>query len=166
MRNLNSCRRWWCALWPCKLRNNLFIKFWNGRILLCIPSIFHLPLQSFSYKTPRKLRMFSSIRPVLEIMVPFMSRWSCVPGKPPVVHVLKTFQILEGTRKLFTVFTRAPHLSLSWTRWIQSIPTYSISVRPMLILSTPHLCLMGIWERKMALYWIGRTLHLPTIICL
>jgi hypothetical protein len=39
MRNLDSCRIRQCALWPCKLRNQIFINFWNRTILLCIPCI-------------------------------------------------------------------------------------------------------------------------------
>jgi hypothetical protein len=39
MRNLDGCRRWWCMLCPCKLRNKFFINIWNRTILLCIPCI-------------------------------------------------------------------------------------------------------------------------------
>jgi hypothetical protein len=37
---------------------------------------------------------------------------------------VKNFAAFYGTRKFITVFTRAPHWSLSWARWIQSIPFY------------------------------------------
>jgi hypothetical protein len=40
MRNLDSCRRWWCMFWPCRLRNKLFINFWNRTFLLCILCIY------------------------------------------------------------------------------------------------------------------------------
>jgi hypothetical protein len=39
MRNLDSCRCWWCRLCPCKVRNKFLVKFWNCSILLCIPCI-------------------------------------------------------------------------------------------------------------------------------
>jgi hypothetical protein len=38
------------------------------------------------------------------------------------------------------VITRALHWSLSWARWIQSIPPHPISLRSILIFSS-HLCL-------------------------
>jgi hypothetical protein len=34
------------------------------------------------------------------------------------------FPAFYGTRKFITVFTRDLHWSLSWARWIQSIPSY------------------------------------------
>ena len=37
MRNLDSCRRWWCMLCPCNVRHKFVIHFWNRTILLCMP---------------------------------------------------------------------------------------------------------------------------------
>jgi hypothetical protein len=56
--------------------------------------------------------------------------------KPPIVQLLKNFQAFYGTRRFITVFTRALHWSLSWVRSIQSIPSYPISLRSILIFST------------------------------
>jgi hypothetical protein len=55
----------------------------------------------------------------------------------PILQLLKNFPEFYGTWRFVTVFTRALHWSLSWARWIQSIPSYP---RYILILST-HLCL-------------------------
>jgi hypothetical protein len=43
-----------------------------------------------------------------------------------------------------TVFTRAFHWSLSWTRWIQSTPWHSVSLRSTILLSF-YLCL-NLWS--------------------
>jgi hypothetical protein len=56
--------------------------------------------------------------------------------KLPIVQLLKNFPEFYGTRRFITVFTRALHWSLSWARWIQSIPSHHISLRFILILST------------------------------
>jgi hypothetical protein len=56
--------------------------------------------------------------------------------KLPGAQSLKNIPIFHGTRRLITVFTRALHLSLSWTRWIQSIPPHHIYLRSILILSS------------------------------
>jgi hypothetical protein len=42
------------------------------------------------------------------------------------------------TRRFIAVFKRAVHSSRSWARSIQSKPSYPISLRPFLILSTPY----------------------------
>jgi hypothetical protein len=44
--------------------------------------------------------------------------------KPPVAQLFKNLRIFYGTRRFITVFTRALHWSLSWARWIQSIPPH------------------------------------------
>jgi hypothetical protein len=55
---------------------------------------------------------------------------------------LKNFPAFYGTRRFITMFIRALHWSLSWTRLIQSIPPRSISLRFILILFTHlRLCL-------------------------
>jgi hypothetical protein len=56
--------------------------------------------------------------------------------KPPVVQLLKNFPTFYGTRRFITAFTRALHWSLPWARSIWSIPSYPISLRSILILST------------------------------
>jgi hypothetical protein len=59
---------------------------------------------------------------------------------PPVAQLLKNFPTFYGTQRFITVFTRALHWSLSWTKSIQSIPPHPICLRSILIL-TSHLCL-------------------------
>jgi hypothetical protein len=56
--------------------------------------------------------------------------------KLPIVQLLKNFPALYGTRRFVAVFTRALHLSLSWARSIQSIPSRPVSLRTILILPT------------------------------
>jgi hypothetical protein len=56
--------------------------------------------------------------------------------KPSVVQLLKNFPAFYGTRKFVTVFTRALHWSLSWTRSIQSTPSNLISQRSIFVFST------------------------------
>jgi hypothetical protein len=61
--------------------------------------------------------------------------WSwAILEKLPTVQLLKNFPAFYGTRKFITSFTRALHLSLSWARSIQSIPSHPISLRSTLIL--------------------------------
>jgi len=48
---------------------------------------------------------------------------------------VKKFPAFYGTRRFITAFTSARHLSLSWARWIQSIPPYPTSWRSILISS-------------------------------
>jgi hypothetical protein len=54
---------------------------------------------------------------------------------PPVVRPLDSFPAFYGTRRFNTEFTRALHLSLSWTRPIQSTSPHPTSTRSILILS-------------------------------
>jgi hypothetical protein len=54
----------------------------------------------------------------------------------PVLQLLKNFPAFYGTRRFITVFTRALHWSLSWTRSIHSIPPRSTSLRSILLLPT------------------------------
>ena len=53
-------------------------------------------------------------------------------------QLVKKFLAFYGTQRFITTFTSARHLSLSWTRSIQSMPPPT-SWRPVLILSS-HLC--------------------------
>jgi hypothetical protein len=56
------------------------------------------------------------------------------------VQLAKNFPAIYGIQRFITMFTRALHWSLSWSRSIQSIPPHPISLRSILILST-YLCL-------------------------
>jgi len=55
-------------------------------------------------------------------------------------QLVKKFPTFYGTRRLTITFTSAHHLSLSWTRSIQSMPLHPTSWRSILILSS-YLCL-------------------------
>ena len=51
-------------------------------------------------------------------------------------QLVKKFPAFSGTRRFFTAFTSARHLSLSWVSSIQPIPPHSPSWRSILILSS------------------------------
>jgi hypothetical protein len=71
------------------------------------------------------------------VNVTFTHSWKWVLlEKPLIVQLLKNFPAFYGTLRFITVFTRALHWSLSWTRSIQSIPSYTITLRSILILPT------------------------------
>jgi hypothetical protein len=53
--------------------------------------------------------------------------------KPPVAQLLKNFPTFYGTRRFFTMFTRALDQSLSWARSIQFTPPHPISLRSILL---------------------------------
>jgi hypothetical protein len=57
----------------------------------------------------------------------------------PILQLLKNFPAFYGNWRFITVFTRVLHWPLSWTRSIQSIPSYPIYPRSIFILLT-HLC--------------------------
>jgi hypothetical protein len=73
------------------------------------------------------MAMLSSIR---------LTPWSrALLEKVTNAQLLKKFLAFFETRNFITVFTRAHHWYLSWARWIQSTPSQSISLKPILILS-------------------------------
>jgi len=57
-----------------------------------------------------------------------------------VAQLVKKLPVFYGPRRSITVFTRAHHWSLPWTRCIHSTHSHTMYVRPILILSF-HLCL-------------------------
>jgi hypothetical protein len=71
----------------------------------------------------------------LTYLLTHLRSWALLE-KLPIVQPLKNFPTFYETRRLITVFTRAPQCSLSWARSIQSIPSHTISLRSILILST------------------------------
>jgi hypothetical protein len=58
-----------------------------------------------------------------------------------VAQLVKKFPACRGTRRFITVFTRARHLSLPWTTWIQFKLSHPIYLRFILIFSS-NLCLL------------------------
>jgi hypothetical protein len=66
-----------------------------------------------------------------------LTPWTRVlPEKLKRPKLPKKFPAFYGTRRFITVFTRARHLSLSWARLIQSMPSHPASRRSILILSS------------------------------
>jgi hypothetical protein len=70
-----------------------------------------------------------------------LTAWSRVPlEKVIVIQLVTKFPNFNGIRRFITVFTRSRHWSLSWIRWIQSIPYAPIFLRSIIILPS-HLLL-------------------------
>jgi hypothetical protein len=84
--------------------------------------------------------------------------WIWVLEKPQVSQLLKNFPSFYGIQRYIAMFTRAVKWSLSWVRWIQSIPPHHISLSSKVFLmvsvllifspisymhsSSPHECYM------------------------
>jgi hypothetical protein len=63
--------------------------------------------------------------------------WSwALHDKLPILQLLKNYPAFYGTRRFIAVLTRALQWSLSWAKWIESIPSHPITLRSILILST------------------------------
>jgi hypothetical protein len=69
--------------------------------------------------------------------------WSKVlPEKLTGPQLVRKFPAFYGNRRFMTAYTRARHLSLTWSRSIQPIPPHHTPLRSILILSChPRLCL-------------------------
>jgi hypothetical protein len=81
----------------------------------------------------RKLLIYKSFLKHLFCICSIPWSWALLQ-KPPIAHLFKNFLKFYGTRRFITVFTTALHWSLSWARWIQSIPPYTISLKSIVIL--------------------------------
>jgi hypothetical protein len=92
-------------------------------LLMCYSVPYNL-LSSDLLLPPVLLRNFIALTPWSRVLL----------QKPPVAQLLKNFLTFYGTRRFITVFTRLRHWSLSWARWIQSIPHHPISLRYISIL--------------------------------
>jgi hypothetical protein len=56
--------------------------------------------------------------------------------KQTIAQLVKKIPVIYGTRRFITAFTRTRHWSLSWARLFQPTPSHSISLTPLLILSS------------------------------
>ena len=75
-----------------------------------------------------------------QAVVNWVIAWSRVLLEKLIVpQQIKKFPATYGNQRFITTFTSARHLSLSWARSIQSIPSHPTSWRSILILSY-HLC--------------------------
>jgi len=75
------------------------------------------------------------------VIVYLITPWSrALFEKLAISQLVKKFPAFYGTWRFITTFTSAHHLSLSWARLIESMPTHPASRRSSLILSS-HLCL-------------------------
>ena len=75
--------------------------------------------------------------PTVILNNPVFTAWSRVLlEKLTGSQLVKEFPAFYGIRTVITAFTGAPHLFLSWTRSIQSMPLHPTSWRSILILSS------------------------------
>jgi hypothetical protein len=79
--------------------------------------------------------------------------------KPPVAQLSKNIPTLYKTRRFINVFTRVSHWSLSWARWIQSIPRQSICLRLILLLSFHMLVHLGLHSALFPYGSLTKILH-------
>jgi hypothetical protein len=76
-------------------------------------------------------------------------------------QIVKKFPAFHGTQRSITAFTSARHLSLSWVREIQSVPSHPTSWRSILILSS-HLRL-GLPSGPIPSGFPTKTLYVPLL---
>jgi hypothetical protein len=72
----------------------------------------------------------------ISLFLSLTPRSSVLLEKPSVARPLKNFPKFYGTPRFITEFRIPFNSSLSWARWIQSIPPHYTSVRSILILSS------------------------------
>jgi hypothetical protein len=90
----------------------------------------------------RYISLFSNA--FLTVLVPYLftPRWRMLFQKLIVTQLVKQQPaFFNGNRRIITVLTKARHWTLSWASRIQSSPSISIALRPILILSS-HLRLV------------------------
>ena len=111
--------------WNGAARNELLLRSWN-----------------FFWKCCRKLEfsllywtlLYHSINTKNQTYTYLFTAWSRVLlEKLTVSHLVKKFPSFYGIRRFITATKTARHLSLSWARSIQSMPSYPTSWRPILI---------------------------------
>jgi hypothetical protein len=77
---------------------------------------------TFMYDYVKKTKAIRTLTPCSRVL-----------EKLTVTQLVKKLPAFYGTRMSITVFITARHWSLSWVRWIQSIPSNLISLRSILI---------------------------------
>jgi hypothetical protein len=87
----------------------------------------------YAWTTERLFMIFNTERFYWNLLTP--CSWTLLE-KPPVAQLLMKCPTFYGTRRFITVFTRALHWSLPWSRSIRSIPPHPIYLRSILVLSS------------------------------
>jgi hypothetical protein len=102
----------------------------HDRKLTCF-TLFFIPIETSA--SPRHhsahicMIMMSNMGHKHESLAKLTPRSWVLLEKPPVAQLLKNFPIRYGTRTFITVLITALHWSLSWARWIHSVPPNPIS---------------------------------------
>jgi hypothetical protein len=86
------------------------------------------------------LNIFSPLRELLYFILQLTPHSGVLLEKLTITQVVKTLPAFYGIQMFITVSTTAHHWSLTWARWIQSIPSHPIYLWSILILSS-HLSL-------------------------
>jgi hypothetical protein len=102
-----------------------------GPVPLCPPQIPHAARTRTRAAAvgSQRLTAWATARPLVQLNT-HLTPWSRgLLEKPTIVQILKNFSTHYGIRRLICLLTIAFDLSLSWVRWIHSIPSDPISLR-------------------------------------
>jgi hypothetical protein len=135
--------------WPLLQFRNLFYTAgrtpWTGDQPVATPLPTHRTTQTQNKRIYRHSSLWTKTVQALDGAVTVFSVWLMYSKQTYLLTpswgaansaLLKNFTAFYGTRRFITVFTRALYWPLSWARSIQSIPSYPISLRSILILFT------------------------------
>jgi len=144
---------------------------WNAFLWFCIPRC----LQSSC--TFDKIRCYKANTQTASSCIYLLTPWCrTLFEKLIITQLIKQYPaFFMENRRFFTVITKARHRSLSWARCIRSIPSNSISVTSIVIL-TCHLCLglpsgssLHVFQQKHCLHFsslpcVLHVLHIPSYL--
>ena len=144
---------WTCTAFPQRYEENwgsdvgvgnyLFTHLLDIILQWCTPSN---PLfKRCTLKTPLPKTLFSIFRKMLALVLLLTNEiipWNLyLLEKLIVPHLVRKLPPLYGTRRVITVVTKARHVPLCWTSWVESTPFHPTFARFVLILPS-HLGLM------------------------